>query len=412
MGKLVVLGPFAELSPGAERTVFVTPPRALVPKAEIRLDNQRVYRILAVLSVEGKLYYVVYETEKLDFYQPYLARLPAAAEEREELQLPRCPRCGSWRVEVEDGMYCTSCGYSDFWNVVTVWKRREPPGGVELVEGEGIYVPPSGAIFDWHSMAGHFEVREWKRLAEGWERLGNVEVSWMEFIGFIDESSWDEEPSRHGFAVYRRYTAPWGTSFSLKVRDLSDAEKEQLFEEADDFTRICLARELPKERAAELILKARLHEKYPWSRLVDEPRVKQAYVEHQRKLIREAFEKGDYERAVRLAVLLRTEAGYEDNEIRETVEKCKKLNDEERKRREEEQKRREEEARRKAVEVKAKVEEELSDFPVVVEVKGTVMEVRLSRFVDRSDFLRYVEKCKRLGARFDRSRNAWVLRIA
>lgn len=410
---MVVLGPFAELDPGAERTAFAAPPRALVPKVRVGLDNQRIYRILAVPSAEGKLYYAVYETEKLDFYQPYLARLPEGAEEREELQLPRCPRCGSWRVEVEDGMYCTSCGYSDFWNVVTVWRKKELPEGVELVEGEGIYVPPSGAVFDWHGMAGHYEVREWRRLAEGRERLGNVEVSWTEFIGFIDESSWDEEPSRHGFAVYRRYTAPWGMSFSLKVRDLADAEKEQLFEEAgDDFTRICLARELPKEKAAELILKARLYEKYSWSQLVDDERVKRAYVEHEKKLIREAFEKGDYERAVRLAVLLRTEVGYEDDEIRETVEKCKRHIEERERKKEEERRRREEEARRKAAEEKAKVEKELSDLPVVVEVRGTVIEVRLSRFVDRSDFLRYVEKCKRLGARFDRSRNAWVLRIA
>ncbi|MEM4846939.1 MAG: hypothetical protein QW794_04185 [Thermosphaera sp.] len=427
--KKVVLGPFATVIPSLSRTVFKTFEEALVPRTEVRLDNDRILKILAVkpsldvtvayvgsgavgFSLRGidRLYYVVYMTDRLDFYQPYLARLPREYEEVTELRLPRCPKCGSWTVGIDaDEMYCEECGATDFWHTDVVWKAKDLP--LEgLAEGEGIYIVPPTAVDEYVSAAGHAKVREVKRLAEGEEKLGNVLTHWVEFQGYVDESHWDEEPVCYGFAVYRRYVANFGDvekGFVVKVRDLSIDEMVVLFDELrDDFAQLCLTRFLLREKAVELTLRARLYEKYPLQALVDDPRVREAYISHKLELMRKAMEKGDVKDAAYYASLLRN-VGYEDEETREVLVEYEKAKEEERRRREEEKRRREKEREMKVREIR----ERFAGLPVEVRESFGGIEVRLTKRVGKDKFNMFVKICRELGFRYDWKSKSWFINV-
>jgi len=427
--KKVVLGPFAAVIPGVTRTTFKTFDEALVPYAEVRLDNDRILKILAVkpsldvtvvrvgggavgFSIRGidRLYYVVYMTDRLDFYQPYLAPLPSSYEEVTELRLPRCPKCGSWTVGIDaDEMYCEECRATDFWHTDVIWKAEALP--LEgLIEGEGIYIVPPTAVDEYVSAAGHVKVREVKRLAEGEEKLGNVVASWVEFYGYIDESHWDSEPACYGFAVYRRYVAKFQDvekQFTLKVRDLSVDEMVELFDALrDDFAQLCLTRFLPRERAAELTLRARLHEKYPLQALVDDPRVREAYINHNLQNMRKAVEKGDLKDAAYYASILR-DAGHEDEETRRVLAEYESLIEREKRRLEEERRRREEERRAKMREIRSR----FADLPVEVRESFDGIEVRLAKRVGKDEFNMFVNICRGLGFRYDWKSKSWFLKV-
>jgi len=282
-----------------------------------------------------------------------------------------------------------------------VWTPRDLPEGV--LEGEGIYVP-RGGIFDYVTMAGHVKLIEVKPLAEGKEKLGNVEAVWREFIGYIDESHWDEEPTRYGFAVYRRYTTPW-TSFSVKIRDLNDDEKVELFENVDDFTKVFLIRHIPREKAVELVLRSRLCEKYDI--LTDDERVRKAYIDYRKRMMNEAFMKGDLEKAAYYAKILKSK-GYEDNEIQKIIEHYEKYAEEKRRKWEEEKRKREEAHLRKLMEEKEKLIQEFNGLPIAIDVKDVSIEVKLARYVDKNTFNEFMTRCKKLGLRFDAKKKVWI----
>ncbi|MEM4029856.1 MAG: hypothetical protein QXO02_08185, partial [Thermofilaceae archaeon] len=336
-------------------------------------------------------------------YKPYLARLPPPGERKEveELRLPRCPRCGSWDVHVyADEMLCSSCSFSDFWHTDVVWRARDlPPEG--LIEGEGIYIV-ANAVREYQSLAGHAVVEEVRRLAEGEERLGNLSASWAEFYGYIDESHWDEEPTCYGFAVYRRYTVRFEDGekqFTVKVRDLTEGEVEELFDALrDDFAKLCLTRFLPRERAVELTLRARLHEKYPLHSLVDDPRVREAYINHHLQLMRRAVEKGDLKDAAYYASLLRS-ADYESEETRRVLAEYERV-------REEERRRREEERRAKMREIRSR----FAGLPVEVRESFDGIEVRLAKRVGKDEFSMFVKICRELGFRYDWKSKSWFFK--
>lgn len=250
-----------------------------------------------------------------------------------------------------------------------------------------------------------------RRIAEGEERLGNLSASWAEFYGYIDESHWDEEPTCYGFAVYRRYTVRFEDSekqFTVKVRDLSEDEVEELFDALrNDFAKLCLTRFLPRERAVELTLRARLYEKYLLHSLVDDPRVREAYINHHLQLMRGAVEKGDLKDAARYASFL-GEAGYESEETRRVLAEYERFRGEERRRREEERRRREEEREARVREIRSR----FGDLPVEVRAVFGVVEVELVKRVGKDDFERFVKTCKELGFRYNHRSKAWFLRLA
>ena len=55
------------------------------------------------------------------------------------------------------------------------------------------------------------------------------------------------------------------------------------------------------------------------------------------------------------------------------------------------------------------IRQRFKDLPVDVRQDGDVIVIRLSRYVDRDVFDKYIRTAKELGARFDKERKAWVL---
>lgn len=395
----IVLGPFVDFDADIKRTKFVTPENAFVPKTAVFLENDRIYKIL-----EKDGFYVIYETENVEFYKPYLAKLPENAEELVELKLPRCPKCGSWDVDVDsDEMFCARCHNSDFWHVEVVWKAKPLPS-IQLVEGEGVFVPQN-FVYEYRNEAGHVEVVTLKELARGLERLGNVEVEWVEFVGCVDESHWDEAPQQYNFAVYRRYSAVgFDKKFTVKVRDLSNSEKLELFNEAKSLlTKTCLLQsiaEFNKEVAITFVLEHQLYTKYPYAffRKFDDGRIKSAVITYNLEQLRSSKSLDDAMYYVSQLKLL----GYDSEETRAVEEKYKQ--EKERKRREEEERRRE---RTKKLEETLK--NAFGSIPVEVTTLNNRISVKLTRFVDSATFNKYVTTCKNLGLVFDpRTKTWWI----
>ncbi|MEM3974909.1 MAG: hypothetical protein QW320_11125 [Ignisphaera sp.] len=407
----IVLGPFVDFDVDIKRTKFVTPENAFVPKTAVELENARIYKIYKLSTY--KQYYVVYETENVEFYKPYLAKLPdsISAEEIAELRLPRCPECGSWNVDVDtDEMLCAKCHASDFWHTEVVWKAKPLP--VQLVEGEGVFVPQD-AVREYRNEAGHVEVVVLKELARGREKLGNVESEFIEFVGCIDESHWDEAPQQYNFAVYRRYSAVgFDKKFTVKVRDLSNAEMLELFSETRNMlTKMCLVQsiaEFNKEVAITLVLEHQLYTNpYVLFRRFDDGRIREAAILYNLEQLRRCENIDD---AFRYAQVLKS-LGYNGEEVSAVEEKYRQKREEERKRREEEERRRKEEEERKRREEREKKLEEIRNafgsIPVEVTTLNGRVSVKLTRFVDSATFNKYVTTCKSLGLNFDPKTKTW-----
>ena len=424
---LAVLGPFAFLTPRTNSTTFKTLRDAFVPSETVELENSRIYKIfrvpadpdLSIVAVSGDeghigisfglvkhTYYVVCEVD-VNQYKAYLARVPSGVEEIRELKLPRCPTCGSWSVEIDaDEMFCSRCE-NEFWHEEVVWRARD----VDLqnvAEGEGIYVP-SNRVHEYRTPAGHISVISFKKLTESTTRLGNVNANVIEFIGCIDESHWDEAPCQYGFGIYRKYIAiDFDKSFTVKLRDLTDEELLQLYNEVDsNFTKLCILRFLSRDVAVKLILESKLYEKFQFVALPynDDERLRQAYLEYNLEKLRE--HKNDVEKAITYAANLRLDLGFENDEVRDVYQRYDKLIEEERRKRKEEEERRkreEEERRKREVEELRKA---FKGLPVEVLASSSKISVRLTKFVNQETFKRYIETCKSLKLKFDPSSKSW-----
>jgi len=98
--------------------------RPYVPKREVSLDTQRIYAIY-----KADKYYVVYETENINFYRYYMTpQLPNNA----ELIVPTyyikvCADCGSTRIfEDSDEEICEACGSENITSKrIEAYKPRE-----------------------------------------------------------------------------------------------------------------------------------------------------------------------------------------------------------------------------------------------------------------------------------------------
>lgn len=214
---LVALGGFKHLKPQIDQVMFMTDVNALVPEQKIYLDNKRIYKILK----SGDDYYVVYESDNMDFFKPYLAKLPKKYEEIEKLELNVCGRCGS-PVEIEAdaddvGAYCPRCKIEVESKTVTVWTKKVLPLE-NIVEGEGIYILKNRTGTPYIV---------YKVLAEGIEKLGNVEAKYIDFIGYYCwENIWEKRCNY--IKVYRRYDTPLG-KYTVALRELTEEEKLDLF---------------------------------------------------------------------------------------------------------------------------------------------------------------------------------------
>ncbi|MEM1898781.1 MAG: hypothetical protein QXD36_06800 [Sulfolobales archaeon] len=238
---LVALGPFWHLKPSLDRVRVMTEVNALVPRQEIYLDNKRIYKILK----SGDDYYIVYETDNIDFYQPYLAKLPKKYEEIEKLELNVCKRCGSpveIEVDADDvGAYCPRCEIEVETETVTVWTKKEPLENV--IEGEGIYILKNRTGTPY---------TEYKVLAEGIEKLGNIEAKYKDFIGYYCwENIWGKRCNY--IMVYRRYSTSIG-EYTVTLRELTEEEKLELFNNTNNLLlKVAICNELKTEECKKVV---------------------------------------------------------------------------------------------------------------------------------------------------------------
>ncbi|MEM4491564.1 MAG: zf-TFIIB domain-containing protein [Sulfolobales archaeon] len=221
-----VVGPFIDIRLEIDKTKFVTHVDALVPEKEVLLDNKKICRILYVEDKANRsgFYFVVYETDNLDFYRPYLAKIPERYEELNRLVAMKCPRCGSTDTKLDEEdlsdtmIYCFKCRklYWDYDEIV-VWKRKEV-SDQNLVEGDGIQVIKSEEY-----------VRFFKKLSEGDGRVGNIDVRWIDFIGYRVIGSFI-----HDFGIYRKILPKtFEKPVIVKIGNLSERERSEVVKEIE-----------------------------------------------------------------------------------------------------------------------------------------------------------------------------------
>ncbi|MEM4430150.1 MAG: hypothetical protein QXM08_03235 [Thermofilaceae archaeon] len=405
---LVVLGPFIRAEPRPGRTAFDVDPRALVPRQRVLLDNARILKVYRVpVAPFSYNYYVVYETENLDFYKYYLARIPEKAVEVKRMLVPRCRDCGSYRVYGDaDELYCTRC-MSDRIVDEVVWEEKPLPA-TRLIEGEGVYVV-ADEIREYRDLAGSSTVEEVEAIAEGEGKLGNVECKWREFLGYVAKTDYEEGFYVSDTGVYRRYTVPsLNRVFTVKVRDATPEELLRMSEKIESpKVLLYIARKLPREQGEELILKREVYKHVSWRTLSEygfaTERIKAAYVKAGAEQVMKLLSEGRVESAYRIAEELRTLFGYEDDAVRRAEEEYRRYLEEMRRKLEEERKQREMEKRM----VIEHLKEKLAEIPVKIEADDTHVRVSLAGWIPQRAFNRYTETCRKLGMRYDPKSKAW-----
>jgi len=223
-----------------------------VPKKEVALDADRIYAIYK--STSG--YYVVYDTENIDFYRAYRAEtLPSDAEliDKIEITVLRCATCGA-KVEWDaDEPYCPRAPdeHFSFKEVSEVVYRAKEFDWSQVERGspETVNVPITsenvsyiaGQILDRYNVAsgsvrrgyigeaGHYTVIFVKKVRE----VDSQSFRIVEGIGYVEESHWDEVPQivEAGYYVATYITTPDGTHVEFaKLRDLRDEDIETFIE--------------------------------------------------------------------------------------------------------------------------------------------------------------------------------------
>jgi len=221
-----------------------------VPKKEVALDADRIYAIYRHSSG----YYVVYETDNIDFYRAYRAEaLPSDAQliDKLEVTVLRCATCGA-KVEWDaDEPYCPIEPDEHFsfrevsevvyrakqfdWNNV---ERGQPEVVVVTSENvsyvaeqilSGYSISSSNVRHGYILSAGHYTVIFVKKFRE----VENQGVRIVEGIGYVEESHWDEVPQiiEAGYYVATYITTADGTRVAFtKLRDLRDEDIEVFVE--------------------------------------------------------------------------------------------------------------------------------------------------------------------------------------
>lgn len=245
----LVLLKFDNIGEVREKRTMFTSSYPWAPRSDVWLENKRIYAVYKA----GDGVYVVYETEKYDYYKYYLApKVPEDAELVPEFKyrFPQCPKCGSKNVYVDtDEMFCNDCEFSDFWNygeeVVYSPKefdwsevtKREPVKSLDekpvitahnakyflkqFLEKNGYKV---GEIKSGHILsAGHYCAVFYVELQR--LMLSDLEVE----IGVAAEewSSWDEIPSKSNPGIYAQVRVDKEVFFA-KLKDLEREDLEKL----------------------------------------------------------------------------------------------------------------------------------------------------------------------------------------
>lgn len=412
----VCLGPFVRFKPYKDRIMFAAPDNALVPKNEVMLDNTRIVAILSethegvrfededLYSVGPRtrkgLFYVVYLTENLDFYRPYLAKLPGSFTRLDKIKERTCPKCGSMKVEIvdDDHLYCHNCDRLVPWHYSEIWTDKGERVD-DALQGEGIYVAGD-------SVVSSKDLREIIPIGEGEENLGNVKAKTRTFYGYIE----NEACLPREFAVYRSIDAV-GKIVYQRLRDLTDEERLKLAETVasrgtpgTDRVLAGLAREcFDKNVALKIIMDYEVYKTLPWKYVagINDEVLKPLYIKNNLEKMKEHLNRGELIKAEKHALEL-NRLGYSD----ELVEEVKKRAKEEEKRMkgkiEEELKKVVEEAKAKFSGLPVNVKESFS-----VEGEKVWLTVSLQKKVDSATFQRYLATVKSMGGQYDPDTREW-----
>ncbi|MEM1693570.1 MAG: hypothetical protein QXU08_08190 [Ignisphaera sp.] len=420
--RFVVLGPFTGFDKDEESITFIVSGEALVPSNHLRIRYKDLYKIYE--TPDGLLYPVCEVDEsQINRYKPYLAKIPSNASEISEIRKTRCPECGYWRVfdDDPDEMYCPNCNNIVERHTAPIWRSKTIPPNVNIIEGEGIYFLKNTCIFTPHII---------KTLSTSIEKLGNLEAECIEFIGYNWSEEFDPHPAS-GFAIYREYRVKdIDKVFYRIVRMLSTDEMINLLNEVKNpVTKLCLAREISKEKAKEVVIRDELYKHLSWYMYRDldddgklRELVKKYYIEKASsetdpakrfRIIYDAYielDKSD-EDLKKLAINYGIEAitsmetsdkveiayilkdlGYEDENVRNVIKSYEESIEMKRKREEE---------------IVQNIKKHFKNLPVDVYVYSGKAFVKLNGYVKKKDFNMFIETCKKLGFRFDNAKKRW-----
>ncbi|MEM4744408.1 MAG: hypothetical protein QXK54_04425 [Ignisphaera sp.] len=423
MRKLVVLGPFIHFDNDDQYVTFFVNSYALVPSLVLKFSYTDLYKIYK--SNDDSIYIVCsIDESQLNYYKPYLSRIPSGATEITELYKTRCPKCGCWKVydDDPDDMICPYCNVVPR-NVDVIWRSRGISSN--LIEGEGIYFLRNLC---------EYTPKVIKELASNKEKLGNLEADYREFIGWTGGMD---------FGVYREYNVKeLNKVLYVKIRDLTIDEKLNLLNELDKhdkntpIIKLSLARSISREKAREVVIKDELYKQLSWEFYYDlddngelRELTKKYYIEKASnendpvkafKILYNAYNTlGDDKELKEQLIKYGDEAlplvksdvdkiiisytlknlGYEDENVKNVIKSYEESIEMMRKRTEER-----EEREKKIIE---NIKKQFNKLPIDVSIYRGKIFVRLNGYVKKKDFNMFVETCKKLGFRFDPNKKQW-----
>jgi len=217
---VMLLGPF-ESWRGNRRLRFVVSKEAAerVPYRSVSLDPRRITEVFKA----GDRYYVAYDTDRVDFYRNYLARLPPDAEELEELRAKiGCVVEGRRIYSVDDCWELELAGEPVEWIERTYWRRSESPPSIEVQgEPEITIVTKNNLKYvveklfgdsTWNEyywvLGGHSWVDLVRKFEEKDVRVGESTLKYVRGLGYEEHSSYEEIPWETRFGEYECVSLP------------------------------------------------------------------------------------------------------------------------------------------------------------------------------------------------------------
>jgi hypothetical protein len=422
--KLVLIGPFTIRWSGEKRILVKYKGGNIVPegKKEIWLDPNRIHNAYVV----DKRYYLIYETENVDFYLQYATKLPENARQVDVLEVPYgCKFVGEGEDEDEEIMTneenCWEINLAD--GVEWVYREFRIPNDAD----------PSTALSDYKPDLSHVDVLikylemhgiktqmvglspscrliELRRLGEGVEDVGGVGIPYKDIVGFE-------------YCLF--YDDPWPTATRIgKLRIYQGAVKRTLgdvppSEVTDELKRLDIGEVLAvaaayDDKDALEILQRTGVKPSQWWLLEQKPGLIPYYAD---EIVAGAIEslRNDvdaYQNPFRYRVnekilnVARKELVDEYNKLMGVVmgkyEEWSRAEEERRRREEEERRRRAEELARRVVREFAR-----RGISVEVEVDGAFVRVRSRGYLGRGSFDEFVRTVKSLGFRFEPRGKYW-----
>jgi hypothetical protein len=428
--KLVLIGPFTVRWSGEKRILVEYKGGNIVPdnKKEIWLDPSRIHNAYAV----DKKYYLIYETENVDYYLQYATKLPENASQVNVLKVPYgCKYAGEgeddeeimtneedcWEMHLADGVEwlykefkipndadpgtALSDYKPDLNNVDVLIKYLEMHGIKTMIIG-------SLRVFGLPPACKFIELR---RLGEGVENIGGVDIPYKDVVGFEYCHFYDDPwPTATRIMKLRIYKGAVARNLGdVSPSEVTDDELKQL----DKSEVLAIAAEYDDKEALEILRRTNIEPGYFWL-LERKPSLIPHYAD---EIVARAIEglRSD-------ANAYKNPYSYKINEKilsvarRELVEEYNKLMSEvmvkyeEYVKAEEERRRREEEERRRrAGELARRVVRELAKrgVSVEVEVDGAWVRVRSREKLGKERFNEFVRIVKSLGFRFDQRGKYW-----